>query len=138
MLAALKALQCFLSATTDTSVEIKIDNTTAISYINKLSGTTSQALYAVALRISERRELRNLNLHAVFLLGIANFSADAESRKPLESGDWMLARTSFNKIQAIWPMEVDLFASAWNARLPRFVSCLPQTGAWKTDALTIR
>ena len=34
-------------------------------------------------------------------------------------------------------MEVDLFGSAWNARLPKFVSWLPQPGGWRTDALTI-
>jgi hypothetical protein len=137
LLAALKALQGFTSATSNTSVEIKIDNTTAVSYINKLGGTRSQALCAVALRISEWCELRNLNLQAIFLPGIANFLADAESRRPLESGDWMLSQSAFNKIQAIWPMKVDLFASAWNARLPKFVSWLPQPGGWRTNALTI-
>lgn len=109
---ALKATYCFTSAITEASVEIKIDNVTAVSFINKLGGTRSLALCAVALRISEWCELRNLNLKAVFLPRIANFLAVTEAKKPLEDWDWMLAQTSFSKVQAIWPMEVDLFPSA--------------------------
>jgi hypothetical protein len=64
LLAALKALQGFTSATSNTSVEIKIDNTTAVSYINKLGDTRSQALCAVALGISGRKDV---NQNTLFL-----------------------------------------------------------------------
>jgi hypothetical protein len=69
--------------------------------------------------------------------GVTNILADAESRRPLSSGDWKLDPQSFKAIQAIWEVEVDLFASSWNAQLPIFVSRGPQPGAWKTDALSL-
>ncbi len=36
LLAALKTLQCFTSSLSNASVEIKMDNTTAVSYVNRL------------------------------------------------------------------------------------------------------
>lgn len=137
LLAALKALECFTEHLYNASVELKVDNTSAVSYINKLGGSRSSSLCDMALRIADWCELRNIEIHAVFLPGIANFLADAESRKPLASGDWMLSKTEFEKIRATWPMEVDLFASAWNAQISKFVSWFPQPGAWKTDAFSI-
>lgn len=70
------------------------------------------------------------------LHGFSSQNCQFFCRCRIQSGDWMLAQTSFNRIQAIWPMVVDLFASAWIAKLPRFMSLLAQQGGWIT-ALTI-
>jgi hypothetical protein len=78
-----------------------------------------------------------MDLHAVFLPGESNFVADAESRKQLATGDWKLSTSAFAKIQQVWPVKVDLFASSWNAQLPIFVNWFPQPGALMTDAFTV-
>ncbi len=137
LLAALKALQCFTATAFGTSVELKIDNTSAVSYINRLGGCKSGNLCSIALRVSDWCEQRRLSLSAVFVPGITNILADAESRRPLSSGDWKLDPLSFKRIQSLWKMEVDLFASSWNAQLPILVSRFPQPGAWMTDALSL-
>jgi hypothetical protein len=137
LLAALKALQCFTATARDTTIELRMDNTSAVSYVNRMGGCKSANLCSIALEISKWCECRNLSLCAVFVPGVTNILADAESRRPLSSGDWKLGPQSFKTIQAIWEVEVDLFASSWNAQLPIFVSRFPQPGAWKTDALSL-
>jgi hypothetical protein len=137
LLAALKALQCFTATARDTTIELRMDNTSAVSYVNRMGGCKSANLCSIALEISKWCECRNLSLCAVFVPGVTNILADAESRRPLSSGDWKLDPQSFKAIQTIWEVEVDLFASSWNAQLPIFVSRFPQPGAWKTDALSL-
>jgi hypothetical protein len=137
LLAALKALECFTPSVRDCSVVIEVDNTTAVSYINKLGGCRSKPLCSIALRISSWCEERNLSLNAVFIPGISNTLADTESRRPLTSGDWMLSPQSFKSITSIWVVQVDLFASHWNRQLPQFVSWLPQPQAWRVDAFSL-
>jgi hypothetical protein len=122
LLAALKVLECFTSSVKDCSVVIEVDNTTAASYINKLGGFKSKALYAQSLFVLLIGAKRNLYLSAVFVPGILNTLADAESSRAPSSGDWMLSPRAFKSIQSIWEVQVDLFASEWNRQLPRFVS----------------
>ncbi|KAI9550772.1 hypothetical protein GHT06_004559 [Daphnia sinensis] len=55
LLPALKALECFTSSVRDCSVVIEVDNTTAVSYINKLGGCKSKSLCSIALRIAHCR-----------------------------------------------------------------------------------
>lgn len=137
LLAALRALQCFTSQLRDASVEILVDNTSAVCYINKLGGSRSNSLCSAALLISEWCEERNISLHAVYLPSKENYLADAESRRPLSSGDWMLSPKAFRSIQQVWHLEVDLFASSWNAQLPVFISWAPQPGSSGVDAFSI-
>ena len=40
LLAALKALQCFTVTLKDSAVELRLDNTTAVSYVNRLGGAS--------------------------------------------------------------------------------------------------
>lgn len=87
MLAALKALECFTASSFSTSIELRVDNTSAVSYINRLGGCRLAALCSVALSIASWCESKDLELHAIFLPGVSNVLADAESRRPLSSGD---------------------------------------------------
>jgi hypothetical protein len=136
ILAALKALECFASSLFDCTIEIEIDNTTAVSYINKLGGCRSKDLCDVSLRISNFCEERKIFLTAIFVPGTANVLADAESRRSLSAGDWRLSPTAFMSICLQWPVQVDLFASEWNHQLPQFVSWFPQPKCWKVDAFS--
>ena len=101
LLAALKALQCFTVTLTDTASELKIDKTSAVSYINRLGGCKSENLCSIALRISSWCEQRWLSLSAVFVPGEMNILADAESRRPLSTGDWKLDLLVFSSVQSV-------------------------------------
>jgi hypothetical protein len=67
--AAFNGLKSFASSAHRTTVEINIDNTTAVAYINKKGGTRSSSLCSVALEISTLCEEREIDLHAVHLPG---------------------------------------------------------------------
>lgn len=137
LLAALRTLQCFTPRLRDAAVEIFVDNTSAVAYINKSGGSHSRSLCSAALLISEWCESHRLSVHAVYLPSKENYIADAESRKPMSSGDWKLCPKAFQSIHQFWPLEVDLFASLWNAQLPRFLSWFPQPGSSGVDAFSI-
>lgn len=76
-------LRCFALALSDAAVEVNVDNSTVVSYVNKQGGLKSAPLCALALEISAWCETRSIDLHATFLPGVANVLADAESRRPL-------------------------------------------------------
>jgi hypothetical protein len=137
LLAAFNGLKCFASSAFRSTVEIYIDNTTAVAYINKKGGTKSSPLCSVALEINNWFEEREIDLYATYLPGKSNFVADAESRKQLSTGEWKLSTLAFVKIQQVWQMKVDIFVSSWNTQLPIFISWLPYPGAWMTDAFTL-
>jgi hypothetical protein len=129
LIAAFNAIKCFATSASFTSIEISIENTSAVSYINKQGGLKSGALCETALEIYSWCEARSIDLHAIYLPGSSNLVADADSRKPVAAGDWKLSTSAFQKIHQTWKTEVDLFASAWNAQLPRFVSRFTQPDA---------
>ena len=136
ILAALKALECFASSLSDCTVEIEVDNLSAVCYINKLGGCRSKALCDAALLVANFCELRNIILIAVYVPGILNSLADAESRRPTSAGDWKLSPSSFMSICLEWSLQVDVFASEWNRQLPKYVSWTPQPNCWKVDAFS--
>jgi hypothetical protein len=94
-------------------------------------------LTAIAARIVSWCETRNISLFASHLPGILNSIADRESRSTLDASDWMLYQEAFRRLQILWPMKVDLFAAAWNAQLPQFVSWIPQPNAMAVNAFAI-
>jgi hypothetical protein len=101
MLAALKALECLTASSFSTSIELRVDNTSAISYINWSGSCRSVALCSVALSIASWCESKDLELHTIFLPGVSNMLADAESQRPLSSGDWKLSVAAFKSIPPI-------------------------------------
>ena len=88
-------------------IEISIDNTTIVSYINKQVGLRSGALCETALEIYSWCEARKIDLHAIYLRGCSNLVAVTESPKPVAAGDWKLSTSAFQKIHQAWKSEVD-------------------------------
>lgn len=111
-----------------------LDNTVAVSYINRDGGTKSPKLNDIVKQICNWCDERELALRAEHVPGVANTIADAESRTYNGSSDWQLSIDLFRQIQAIWPAQIDLFASHWNAQLPKFISWRPQPNAFSTNA----
>ena len=48
-----------------------------------------------------------------------------------------LSSIIYYKICALWPADIDLFVSAWNAQLPTFVSWTPQPGFFSINAFSL-
>jgi hypothetical protein len=55
----------------------------------------------------------------------------------MDTSNWRIDRQTFSRIQALWRVEIDLFASAWNAQLPTFVSWIRQPLALSTNAFSL-
>ena len=135
--AAFFGLQSFANHSSSISVSLFMDNMTAVCYLNKGGGTKSKRLSNLASQIIAWCEKRSITLQATFLPGRLNSIADAESRSKLDASDWRLDPLMFSRINKMWTTEVDLFASAWNSQLEKFVSWSPQPGAWAVNCFSL-
>jgi len=135
LLAAFLALQCFAKHSRGITIQMKLDNVTAVTYINKLGGAHSQALCQLALTIWDWCVQREVFLVAEHLPGKDNITADRESRSMKDRCDWMLNPWVFQQIhRQMGPLQTDLFASRLTKQLPNFYSWRPDPEAIATDA----
>lgn len=137
LLGALYALQSFAKEAHGLSIRMHLDNSTAVCYINKGGGTKSAELTKIAKEIASFCERQQLSIVANHLAGVLNVEADRESRAISDASDWMLDRAIFRELQNIWPTEIDLFSSFWNAQLPAYVSWRPQPESTAVNAFSI-
>lgn len=138
LLAASLAVKCFARGRENIAIHLKMDNTTALTYINKLGGTVSPELNHLAKQLWLWCLERNITLHATHLAGVQNNTADEESRVMKDRTDWKLCPQVFSKInQLTGPLQVDLFASRLTNQLRDYVSWRPDPTAIATDAFTL-
>ena len=135
LLAAFLALQCFAKHIKGLTIQLKLDNVTAVTYINKLGGTHSPVLCQLALTIWDWCIQRDIFLLAEHLPGKDNVAADQELRSMKDRCDWMLNPQIFRQINlCMGPLGIDLFVSRLTKQLPRFYSWRPDPEACATDA----
>ena len=136
MLAAFLALQSFTKDLPHPlTVYLYMDNTSAISYLNRRGGTTSLSLSYLAKETWQWCMSRNISLVANHLPGHLNTVADTESRMIRDRWDWQLNPSIFQRISQKWgPFAVDLFASRLTHQLPAYFSWRPDPQAAATDA----
>jgi hypothetical protein len=137
LLGAMFAVQAFVGHSCGISVRLILDNATAVAYINHGGGTRSQSLTSLAKELVNWCEEHEVSVEAIHIAGKLNTEADAESRAGPDASDWKLDPGTFKKIFRIWPADIDLFASPWNAQLDLFVSWKPQPGAYASNAFTL-
>lgn len=80
LLAAFLAVQCFLKGESIMTILLRLDNVTAVTFINRIGGTHSKLLCQLALALWEWCIQRNLFIVAEHLLGWQNVLGDHESR----------------------------------------------------------
>jgi hypothetical protein len=115
-------------------VLLQMDNTTAVTYVNKMGGRVS-LLSHLAETLWNWCLHQNIQVQAQYIPGEINQIADRLSRKGAEHQDWMLNPEIFQKINFLWgPHKTDLFASRLNHQLPIFYSWHPEPGATAIDA----
>ncbi len=84
LLAATLALKSFTKGQTGLSVLLKMDNTTAVAYVNNQGGTVSRELVRLSKELWTWCLQRNITIKAQHLPGRLNQVADSESRTMLE------------------------------------------------------
>ena len=114
---------------------MKIDNTTAIAYINNQGVTVSKELISLTRDLWMWCLERNIHIQAQYLPGVMNQTVDRESRSMKDRSDWSLDQSTFQRIDRVYgPLEVDLFASRLTNQCRRYFSWWPDPFAEATDA----
>ena len=138
LLAGSLAVKTFTKSKVCAHVELLMDSTSAVAYVNKMGGTHSKSLANLPIDLWEWCFQNHLIVSAQHLSGRLNERADRESRVLEESSDWKLSPNIFQTLQNKWgPFEVDLFASRLTKQLPKFASWKPDPMAAYTDALSL-
>lgn len=127
-MAAFYGLKIFASRFYNCNILLRIDNTTAIAYINKMGGIQFTHLNKVARDIWQWCEKRSIFVFASYIQSGENTVADFESRKPVNiDTEWEIADYAFSQITlSFGAPELDLFASIQNCKCSRYAS-------WKLD-----
>ena len=137
--AVLYTLRSFRDLVSGKTILFRIDNITAVAYVNKLGGTRSGRLLSVAKLIFKFCEQYNVWIRASYIPGAENVAADRASRMELDETDWMLNRKIFEescRMLSFFP-DIDLFASRHSNQCNCFVSWFPDPEASFVDAFTI-
>ena len=78
--AAFFALKCFATKSKSTNILLRIDNTTAIAYINRMGGIQFEKLNKITREIWQWCENLRIWIFASYISSKENFEADFESR----------------------------------------------------------
>ena len=138
LLAAFYALQTFAANAQNLHVQLKLDNSTAISYLSNMGGSKSDSLNFLARQLWEWCMMQNIFIRVQHIPGHMNLAADQLSRTFSYNLEWSLNTNVFQQItQLTLVQDIDLFASSLNAKLSRFVSWHPKPGAEVVNAFSI-
>ena len=133
-----EALSHFADQWSNVAILLRVDNTTAVAIINRMGSVSYPRLHALALRIWQFCEKRNIWLKASYIATGDNVVADAESRHEMRHSEWGLSTEAFQSIQlAFFQPDIDLFASSALHQCDRYISFLPDSHAQAIDAFTI-
>lgn len=136
--AAFFGLRCFADRLRDCDVLLRIDNTTAISYINRMGGVQFPKLNKLAKDIWKWCESRNLWVFASYIRSKENIIADAQSRILEPETEFEISHEAFQEILRVFGSpNIDLFASRINKKCDRYISWLRDPYAFDIDAFTI-
>ncbi|XP_046605016.1 uncharacterized protein LOC124297748 [Neodiprion virginianus] len=138
LLAAFFGLKCFAKNLENRQILLRIDNTTAISYINREGGIQYPHLNKVTRDIWDWCENKNIWVFASYISSKMNVEADVESRRLEPETEFELKNTTFRTIVEKFGMpEIDLFASRKNAKCKKYISWRRDPGSVAVDAFTV-
>lgn len=136
--AAFMGLKGFASTHQDCDILMRIDNTTAIAYINKKGGIQFPQLCKLARDIWDWCEARENWVFASYIASKENVEADFESRRLEPETEYALADEVFGEIvDKFGHPEVDLFANRINKKCKKFDSWKRDPEAIAIDAFTL-
>lgn len=138
LLAAFFALKCFAANLRQAEILLRLDNTTAISYVNRMGGIQFVNLNETARLLWQWCEKRGIWVYASYVSSSDNFIADTESRTLEIETEWELSVNAFSNIVERWGQpNIDLFASRNNKKCRRFISWRRDPEAMAVDAFTM-
>lgn len=121
------------------TIRLLSDNTTTVTYLNKMGGARSPRCNLIAFLIWSWCEGNELWLLAAHIPGSQNWQADTLSRVFTNNVEWCLNDNIFQLIcTRFGTPSVDLFASRVNRKLEKFCSWGPDPEAWCIDAFSFK
>lgn len=136
LLAVFLGLKCFVRNKKNLNLLLRIDNTTAISYVNRMGGIQFPHLNNLSRMIWQWCEERKIWIFASYINTKDNVEADQESRNP--DIELQLSNSNFQQIVSKFGRpEIDLFASRTSAKCNSYVSWRPDPDALTVDAFTL-
>ncbi len=131
-------MKCFEQELAGKHVLIECDNTTAIAFVRDMGGMHGLR-NQIALDIWTWAINNETWLSITHIPGIQNIEADAASRDLYNPRtEWSLQQSIFDQIMLEFgPVEIDLFASNLNNKLPRYVSWHRDPYSEHVDAFTL-
>ena len=119
------------------AIQVLCDNSSALHVLKK-GGSMKYELFSLAELIWNRVTAFNWTLNISHIAGTFNVIADQLSRNTPLSTEWSLTQQDFQKVLDLNPLlEVDLFATKLNKKLPVYVSPCPDPAAAAVNALTV-
>jgi hypothetical protein len=123
-----------LPAMVGKTIHVICDNMTTIAQINKFGGTRSQPLLDLTTKIWDHCMTTGTRIKTTYVPSQFN-PADAPSRRMVTQLEWSIAKPFFQQLESTWGHHyVDLFATAANAKVPRYISWKREETAWSQDA----
>ncbi|XP_057335443.1 uncharacterized protein LOC130674191 [Microplitis mediator] len=133
------ALKVFAADLYHCKILFRMDNTTAISYVNRMGGIQYPHLSSLAKEIWQWCETRDLWIFASYIPSKENDEADRESRLSNIDTEWELADFAFkNIVHAFGKTTIDLFATMINPKCAELCSWYKDPDESYVDAFTIR
>lgn len=128
-------LKIFVKNVKNCEILLRIDNSTAIAYINRIR---FPHLTAISCDIWQWCERRGLYVFASYISSSDNSVADAESRRVHADIEWELADDAYHLIcQTFKQPQIDLFANRLNNKCEKFVSWHRDPEPYAVDAFTL-
>lgn len=139
LMAAFFGLKCFANDKQGSNILLRIDNTTAIAYINRMRNSHFESLSTLTRELWLWCEQRNIWISASYIRSCDNVEADNESRKLQPETEFELSDNAFQTIVRVFNRPViDLFASRANAKCDQYISWRKDPDAMDIDAFTLR
>ena len=136
--AALFGLKSFVEGYKNIHVQLQLDNTTAVAYVNNMGGFKSTELDKVAKELWEWVISRDIWVSAVHIPGLYNVDADEQSRHFHDQHEWCLSTAVFQDITAEYPdLNIDLFASRLTYKCETYCSWKPDPECTFVDAFSV-
>lgn len=137
LLAVFYALKSFCKNMSNKHIQIRTDNTCALSYIKNFGGIKSIDCNDLAKKLWSWAMSKQIWVTATYVPGSLN-EADYDSRNHNDNIEWMLDSKVVETILGLWDMpKIDMFASRLNKQMQRFVSWKPDPEAEFVDAFAM-
>ena len=117
---------------------LKLDNTTAVAYINKKGGTISASSNKLAKDIWNWAKGQDIWITAFHVPGVKNTTVDLRSRLFYDNKEWSLnERVAKPLFDHFGKPEIDLFASLLNSKCSKCASYKPDPDAYDVNAFSL-